>query len=385
MKQKALTILLLLFTIFPIGRIVWQKWDYYLSPFDLKRAQGLYNISQYVKGEGASWIADEIVLAYASWNYINGGSPILLNPDYPPLGKYIVGSSIYLFNNEKLPNLFFSFASLFAFFLLSRLVLKNICLSLIPVALLSWERLFSEQLLFVPLFETFVFTFLILATYFFVKGLKNNNYFILSSLFLGCFWATKPWMMAVPLVLAYAVYLLIIKKGIKKFIFWSFSLPMAVIVILISYLKLFLEGWNFYKVLSVQKWIMWYHSSKLLGFGSVWPFIYLNRWYVWWGDKPFLPIAQWTVAWPVFLTLALICCLAVALKHFGLKNKLTGLVEPENIIYIICLQVICYLGFYTFGYMSTRYIFYFMPFCYLLGVYFLVSIIQWKKLLKSLF
>ncbi len=130
---------------------------------------------------------------------------------------------------------------------------------------------------------------------------------------------------------------------------------------------------------------MWYHSSKLLGFGSVWPFIYLNRWYVWWGAKPFLPIAQWTVAWPVFLTLALICCLAVALKHFGLKNKLTGLVEPENIIYIICLQVICYLGFYTFGYMSTRYIFYFMPFCYLLGVYFLVSIIQWKKLLKSLF
>lgn len=378
MKKKVLALLLILLTLFPLVRVIWQKWDYYLSPFDLERAKYLYGISQYVKGEGASWIADEIVLAYASWNYINGGNPILVNPDYPPLGKYIVGSSIYLFNNEKLPNLFFSFASLFALFLLSRLVLKNTPLSLIPVAILSWERLFNEQLLFVPLFETFVFTFLILATYFFAKGLKNNYYFILSSLFLGCFWATKPWMHTIPLILAWLVFLFFVRKKIKVFIAWSASLLISVVVLMLSYFQLFSQGWSAYKVLSVQKWILWYYANGVSKIGSLWPFIYINRWYVWWGDKPFLPIAQWTVAWPVFLTLALICCLAVALKYFGLKNKLTSLIEPENVIYIICLQVSCYIGFYTFGYMSTRYIFYFMPFCYLLGVYFLASFWQRK-------
>lgn len=279
--------LLLLLIIFPIGRIVWQKWDYYLSPFDLERAQGLYNISQYVKEEGAAWIADEIVFAYAGWNYINGGNPILLNPENPPLGKYLVGLSIKLFNNEKIPTLIFGLLSLFSFFLLCRLFLKKTWLALLPV---------------------------------------------------------------------------------------------AVLVLLASYGRLLAEGWSIYKVLSVQKWILWYHQSRLIELGSVWPLIYLNRWYVWWGDQPYLAMVQWSLFWPIFTTLALIFSILVFLKIAGLaRNRLKNFKFDQKIT-VLCLWVVFYLAFLSLGNISSRYLFYLLPYCYLLGVY---GISKFRKLLLT--
>jgi len=198
MRQKVLFFLLLLLTIFPIGRIVWQKWDYYFSPFDLKRTHGLYNISQYVKEEGASWIADEILFSYAGWYYVNGGSPILVNPENPPLGKYIVGFSIRLLNNEKFPSLIFGFLSLFSLFLLSRQFLKWSWLAFLPVVIFAWGKLFQEQWLYVPLFELFALTFLNFAFYFFIKAQSDKKYFWLSSFFLGVLWSIRPWMATVP-------------------------------------------------------------------------------------------------------------------------------------------------------------------------------------------
>jgi len=370
--KLCLFFLLLLLTIFPIGRIVWQKWDYYLSPFDLERARTLYGISQYVKEEGASWIADEILFAYAGWYYINGGSPILVNPENPPLGKYLVGLSIKFFNNEKFPTLIFGFLSLFSFFLLCRLFLKKTWIALLPVAFFSWERLFQEQFLYLPLFELFAFTFLNFTIYFFVKAEKDSRYFLASSFFLGALWATRPWMATIPLIGAWVSYFFLIKEP-KKIFSWLVSLPVAVVVLSLSYLKLFLEGWSLYKVLSVQKWILWYHQSRLINFGSIWPLIYLNHWYVWWGDKPYLPMVQWNLFWPIFITLALIFSVLVFLKIAGFaKNRLKNFNFDQRIT-ILCLWVAFYLAFLSIGNINSRYVFYLLPYCYVLGFYFLYS------------
>jgi hypothetical protein len=369
---------ILLLVLFPLGRTIRQKWDYYFLPFDQERIQGLYEISQYVREKDAAWIADEIHFAYASWNYVNGGNPILVNPDYPPLGKYLVGLSIKLVNNEKIPTLFFAFLSLFSLFLVAKTFLKKSWLALLPLALFAWDKLFQEQLIYLPLFEVFALAFLGLAFYFFIKAEENNQFFLAANFFLGMLWATKPWMLTIPLMASWMVYLVLRRSG-KKLIFWLASLPVAVAVLVVSYFKLLLEGWSLYKILSVQKWILWYHRSKLIKFGTVWPFIYLKRWYVWWGDKPYLPVDQWNLFWPIFTTLALIFSGLVFLKIFGLKRKWLKHFKFDSRITLLCLWVVFDLAFLSIGNMSVRYLFYLLPFCYLLGVYFCAG--KWSTLI----
>lgn len=374
MRKKVLFFLFLLLTIFPVGHLVWQKWDYYLSPFDLELMKASYERSQYVKEAPEGWLPDEFLFAYAGWDYASGGNPILINPENPPLGKYIIGASIKIFNNEKIPSLVFGFLSLFSFFLLSRLFFKKNWLALLPVALFSWERLFQEQLLYLPLFELFALAFLNFAFYFFIRAEKDSRYFLASSFFLGALWSTKPWMLTIPLLASWVAYFLLIKKKFLVLISWLISLPAAVLVLLLSYLKLFFEGWGVYKVLSVQKWIFWYHQSKLIKFGSVWPFIYLKRWYVWWGDKPYLPIVQWNFFWPVFTSLALIFSALIILRSFGFLKKVAKPFQFDPKVVVLCLWVVFYLGFLSFGNITSRYLFYLLPYTYLLGVYFLKKI-----------
>lgn len=369
MKKKLLILMIALLIFSPFLRVVYKNRSKYATPFDLQLMKMFYESSVYVKEKGGAWIADELLFAYTSWYYINGGSPILVNPENPPLGKYIVGLSIKLFNNEKFPSLVFGFLSLFSFFLLCRLFLKSNLLALLPVAFFSWERLTWEQLIFLPLFETFALTFLCFSFYFFIKAQDKKGYFLLSNFFLGALWATRPWMATVPLIMALVVYLLLVQKNLKQSLLWLITTPMAPVVLLLSYSKLFLEGWSPYKVLSVQKWILWYHQSRLIKIGTVWPLIYLNRWYVWWGDKPYLRMVQWNIFWPIITTVALIFSILVLLKTFGLKIKWFKNFKFDKKITVLCLWVIFYLAFLSIGNINSRYLFYLLPFCYLLGVY----------------
>jgi len=365
--KKILFLFVFLLAFFPIFKQLYLKKDYYFSPFDLDRARGFYEISQYVKGEGATWIADEILFAYAGWKYIHGGNPILLNPENPPLGKYLIGISIYLFNSEKLPTLLFSFLSLLSFYLLAALVLKNKYLALLPVVLFSWGRLFQEQLVFLPLFELFALPFLVFCLYFFIKGLEKPIFFSLSHLFLGALWATRPWMATVPLILSFLIFLLFFERKLEKIVSWLLFSPLSIIVLLASYYRLFLDNHSLVEVLKVQKWILWYHQSRVIKIGSVFPFVFANRWYVWWGEVPVIKIPQWSFLWPIFTSLALFLSLIVFLKKLGLR--LFSKLRFSKEIQLLSLWEVFYLGFLVVGNINVRYVFYLLPFVYLSGTY----------------
>lgn len=370
MKSKIFTLFCLFLIFFPLARTVKTQWVYYKKPFDVERVKELYSISQYVRTSKAAWIADEFLYSYAAWYYINGGNPILVNPETPPLAKYLIGFSIKYFNNEKIPSVLFGFLSLFTLYLIARLFFKEAWIALLPVAFFVWEKLFLQQLEYLPLLEIFALTFLNLAIYFFIKAQDKNGYFFLANFFLGVLWATRPWMATVPLVASWAVYFLL-EKDYHKLFLWLVSTPAAFIPLLFSYSKLFIEGWSLYKVLSVQKWILWYHSSRLINFGSIWPFIYLKRWYVWWGDQPYVQVDQWNIFWPIFTTLALILALIVLFNKLRLKIKFLPFLKFDKKVIPISLWVLFYLCFLSVGNINTRYFFYLLPYCYLSGVLFL--------------
>jgi hypothetical protein len=377
--KKVFLPLIFFLAFIPFLKTIYDHWPSYIAPFDPKLMESYYQDSIYGRGEGGARIADELLFSYAAWNYINGGNPILLNPENPPLGKYLVGLSIKLFNNDKIFTLIFSFLSMYSIFLLGRIFLKNNWLALIPVVLFSWEQLAREQLIYAPLFEVFALTFLCLSLCFFIKALENNKYFWLSSFFIGTLWAVRPWMATVPLLASFAVYLFLVEKKLAKIISWFISLPLAATTLLLSYFKLLSEGWSLYKVLSVQKWILWYHQSRLIKFGTVWTLIYFNRWYVWWGDQPFLRMVQWNIFWPVFTTLALICSVLVFLKVFGLCQRRLKNLKVDKKITVLCLWVIFYLAFLSIGNINSRYLFYLLPYNYFLGIYLISLALSVKK------
>jgi hypothetical protein len=352
--------LLLLIALWPSIKLVERRWAYYTAPNDSGEAKRAYEISQYVLEKDPSWIPDELVFSYAGWYYLNGGSPILINPDYPPLGKYMVGLSQRYFSNEKFLTLFFGLLSFFTFFLFANLFFKNNLLVFFPLILFFREKLFLEQLIYIPLFEIFGLPFLLLSFYFFIKGQQRESFFWVSSFFLGVLWGIKPWMLTTPLVASWLTYLLW-QRDFVKLVKWLVSLSVAFLVIIFSYARLLLDGWSFYRVLSIQKWIMWYHQSKITEFGMIWPFIYLKRWYVWWGDKTFLLVDQWNFWWPIMTSLTLILSGLIFSRRW--KNN--------SMVTIVCLWVVFDLVLLSFGTINVRYLFYLLPFIYLLGSYFI--------------
>jgi len=368
MRNKLVLIFIFL-TFLPAFITFFQERSRYLKPVDLEFVKYIYPLSQYVKkGEEAAWIPDETLFTYAGWYYINGGNPTLVNPENPPLGKYFIGISLKLFNNPSAFNFVFGLGSLISLLLLTKYLFNNSIWGIIPIMLFSWGKLYREQLTNVPLFETIALTFLTLSIYFFIKGQNNYYFFFLSSLFLGLLWGIRPWMATAPLIIGFLIYLLFISRKLKNAIIWFTSLSLSVLVLLAVYSKLLFLGWSIYKVLSVQKWILWYHQSRLINVGTVWPFLYLNRWYIWWGNSGYTSVEQWSYLWPIFTTLSLLFILFIFISKFKKNSKL---ISGGGEIDILALWILFYLLFLSIGNINSRYIFYLIPYLYISGLYFI--------------
>ena len=374
-------------TIGSLFQACWQKEQkgegYYSVPFSYQWHEKLYHTSQYIREERPAWIADELLYAYAGGYYAKGGNPTLVNPEHPPLAKYLIGTTIKWFNNAKVIGLVFGVFSLGSFYLLSKEIFGKTHLALIPVIFFGWEKVFRQQLLYVPLLESFYLTFLLLALYFFIKAQKNSRWYWASSIFLGSLWATRPWMASLPLVMAWLAYLLFFKKKLRDFFHWGLSLVVALAVLLASYLKLFFDGWSLYKVLSVQKWILWYHQGHFHHLFTVWPFIYLKRWYVWYGDRAWVEVDQWNPLWPVFVTLALVFSLLVTAKSAGLFKKRLKWLNSSDKTLVLSLWFCLYLGFLSVSNANIRYIYYLLPTAYLLGFQCFKMLLANRKKLKQ--
>src|SRR6185369_2316729 len=97
-----LSILLTGIILFNISSVLYLNKDKYLAHDYWQRFPELkhrYLDSQYAN-KHPIWIVDEVGFAYAGGALITGENPILVIPDAPPLGKYLIGLSAVIFNNE---------------------------------------------------------------------------------------------------------------------------------------------------------------------------------------------------------------------------------------------------------------------------------------------
>jgi len=130
------------------------------------------------------------------------------------------------------------------------------------------------------------------------------------------------------------------------------------IVLLLSYIRSFILDPNIFSFLGIQKWVFLYHKSQLILPFSIWPLLLLNKWYVWFGDRPVISDPQWRITWPLLTLFTL-----VTVAYYFLKKRDNKPVE------VIMIWSILYILFFSFGQITSRYLVILFPIFYIVNIY----------------
>lgn len=306
------------------------------------------------------FLPDEILYSYISGALIKGQSPIFLNPEVPPFGTYIIGLSTLIFSNEYDIIIIFAMLSLLLLFLIGKQVFADSLLALIAPTLFSLEPIFKNQLIYIPLLDIMQLVFLLTIFYLFNKAIltKRNQlvYFISIGVFLGFFIATKFFGTGAAVIGALALPLLF-HCDKKRLLLLLLTIPLSIVILYANYFQVLLHGYPFKKFLGIQKWIYLYNSGHLYNPFSVWPLLYFNKWYLWFGKVKVTTDSQWLFTWPILTSISLISILLVFLK----KNKA---------IEVLAAWIVVYLCLLSFVGISSRYFVILIPMMYIVAVYF---------------
>lgn len=174
--------------------------------------------------------SDEYYYIYAGEKYIKGFLPYEVNPEHPPLAKYLIGISSLIVNNPR----FFSYvAGLFTiifFYMLLLHITSNETLSLFATVLLISEIPFIKVFNY-ALLEPYLILFSTIAVYIMFKRLVYTKDSAKLSILEGCFWGlalASKWSIVYTVLGAYLVRLYVTirrslpTKNLKSGLFVTF-------------------------------------------------------------------------------------------------------------------------------------------------------------------
>ena len=370
---KIIQVILLLIIIYNFSLVVWQNKDKYLSKNYWQQYPNLKQIyyGSIYKNKYGTWVHDEILYSYIGGALIKGANPILLNPEVPPLGTYLIGASILIFSNQNVVIAISGAFALFLMYLIGKQIYSSNFIALLPPFFLSFEPIFRNQLVYTPLLDIMQLTFLLSIFYFFNKSISADNYgkyYLVTIVLLGFFISTKFFGTGIAVVGALIIALLL-NFNEKRFMFFLGMIPLSIVILYSTYFRVLIDGYPFHKFLGIQKWIYLYNTGHLTQPFTLWPLLFLNQWHVWFGDKPIITDPQWLITWPIFTTLSL---LTIFLYFFIFRTKKK---EAE----ILFLWIVMYLILMSFVQISARYFVILIPILYLVGVYGLLEFIRFIK------
>lgn len=323
--------------------------------------QRAYYSSQYVRKDAPGIIPDETFEAFAAGAFIKGMNPIHIVHDHPPLGRYILGLSIILFDNPRTFIVFFLALSFLGIFLITKLITKNIFVSLVPVAIFANEPLTLNKFSYAPLPEPIQLPFIIFGFYFFLLAIKSERkiiFYTIVSIFLGFVISIRFFVTGGLMLLSMMTYLVFFKRNWREAIKFGVTLPLALIILVVSYTRTIIDGYSVLQIFGVQKYILAYHKSAFTNAFSFWDLILFNRWHTWWGKNEILSDPQWRIYWPVSVIVSFVTLIIAIVKKITIS-------EEEKVLFI---WVVGYSLMLSTGYTSTRYFLPLLPFLYILLV-----------------
>ena len=339
--------ILLISSFFYLFFVILQNKVLYTEKFDPKLYEKKYNQSQWVVPNSKNIISDEDLFTYAGYKYIKGLNPILINPETSHLGKYLIGLSIVLFNNQRIMSLIVGFLSLLVLSHLVYYSTKSPIAVSIAIFLTAVNSLFTDQLIHAPQLDIFQLLFFFLFIIFFLIYKKTGAILFLFSagLSIGYFISAKFFLVSFFIMnLMLLIYYFISKIDFKKIFLELAALNIVSLLIYVfTYVGYFIYGGTFRGFLGVQKWIfLFYRSSKIeiaKLLGSYLNLIFFNNWRYWTDGYPIIHYQYWSILWPVVFILGLVSAFKLLTDKKARKDDLTILMTSFLIIYNIFLFV----------------------------------------------
>jgi len=206
------------------------------------------------------FMPDNDLYAYAGWKYVNGTSPDEINFEHPPLAKYLIGFSAVFFNNPNVIGAALGVFSLLVLYEFSKKLLGRSLFSLIPVYMLSLERLFigfaSSSML-----DIYVVFFLLLSLLLFSCS-KDDIGIFGGAVALGLAGACKQ----SGLLAAPALAILVIMRKRKRA--WMFLLEIVVVASLVyclAYVWFFVRGHSLSDFFELQRRMLAFQFGRRYG------------------------------------------------------------------------------------------------------------------------
>jgi 4-amino-4-deoxy-L-arabinose transferase-like glycosyltransferase len=226
-----------------IGNILAQQ-RIFTRPYNRAFFAKKYSESQYVIGSSSKGIGDDGLYAFAGQYYITGGDPTRVNFENPPLGKYLIGVSILLFNNENMIYIIFAICMLVGTYLLAYLLFHDHLIAVIAVFILTISRLFQMQYiptdvdqLSITLLDLPLALFWLYGVLSFLLSKKYRGMYIISSLFFGLALVTKFFPALILFLPVFFIYLWKYRR--RDIVIWLSSLILIPLIYVLSYSRFF--------------------------------------------------------------------------------------------------------------------------------------------------
>ncbi len=321
-KTGLVAVVLLTISAFYLLYIVVYRSSMLHATFDPAVFKKAYEESQWMVPNSKKPIGDTWLYAYSGYKYINGENPILISPEVPPAGKYLIGIFILLFHNYQLVSLFAALLTLFFIHGIVRMHTRSPLPAALAVWITSLHPIFVDQLTTAPQLEIIQICFLMLFLYLFTLYEKKRQwrYLIFSAIGLGLFVSTKLVLIFFPLAMAWLFCIYVFDKKRRARIFTEIPLIVAVtsLTYIVTYSRLFILGASVMRFLGMHKWIYTFYaisqiqSDKL--YGSFLTLIFFNQWKVWSEGYPTVTYQNWTLYWPAIMIVGIVCTILFIIK-----------------------------------------------------------------------
>jgi len=289
--------LLIIISVFLVGLAVFAFRDIYQTSYDNVYIQDLYDHSQWTMPINIRSIGDEKLYQLAGYIAVTTGKLFTINPEAPPLAKYLYGISIVLTHNAYTFTLpLFIITSVFVYLLAfeitqnkkrAALTFLLFCSSPLAIAQIKYTMLDLPQLL------TLLAHMYMLIRY---SKTKYVRFAVLSGIFFGAFMGIKIGFFGFAILIADALYLYK-KKSLAAII-------QILLVSIVTYIAVFApyilhEG--FVHWFSAEKWVLsFYLSSRAHAFpGLAVIALFFGITKGWNAGDLWRFVEYWTVLWPI--------------------------------------------------------------------------------------
>ncbi len=318
-------VILLFLSLFVILFIVVNNSSRYTEKYNHAIFEKKYLASQWRVPNSKHPISDEELFTFGGYEFVRGENPILITPEYAPLGRYLVGLSIYFFSNQRVFSIIFALITLTLVFIIIFNETRSALFSSLGVFLTATNTLFVDQIIYSPQLDIFHVSFFLLTAFFLLRYEKNKkiHHILFAGVVYGFLLSTKVFLQSFGLMVVFLPLIFYfsendLKEAFKKFIFLT---VVGLSVFVLTYFSYFLHGGSLRGLLGVQKWILEFYRSSSIDmkklFGTYIGLVLFNRWKFWTEGYPIISFDKWSWTWPLLFLGGLI----TSVKVFITKNK----------------------------------------------------------------